>query len=96
MRKDPFDECITPSNQQGLSLGYGIKPGECLTMQVFIYLMHTLSMMSFHLKTFMLDRLVQKTAMTNCLVYFDTKMLIFSQNNSALILPNFVKESSQL
>jgi len=34
MRKDPSNECITPSNPQGLALGYGIQLGECLTMQV--------------------------------------------------------------
>jgi len=36
MRKDPESECITPSNPQGLTHGYGIQLGECLTMQDII------------------------------------------------------------
>ncbi|XP_040578841.1 DNA polymerase subunit gamma-1, mitochondrial [Lepeophtheirus salmonis] len=33
MRKDPTNECVTPSNPQGLHLGYGISPGESLTFE---------------------------------------------------------------
>ena len=33
MRKEPHIECVTPSNPQGLSHGYGILPGESLTVQ---------------------------------------------------------------
>ncbi len=33
MRKDPYTDCVTPSNPQGLLHGYGIQPGECLTIQ---------------------------------------------------------------
>ena len=36
MRKDPESECVTPSNPQGLTHGYGIQLGECLTMQDII------------------------------------------------------------
>lgn len=33
MRKDPLDECVTPSNPLGLTQGYGVPPGECLNLR---------------------------------------------------------------
>ena len=32
MRKEPFADCVTPSNPQGLTRGYGVPEGQCLTM----------------------------------------------------------------
>ena len=32
IRKEPDMECVTPSNPQGLSHGYGVPPGESLTI----------------------------------------------------------------
>ena len=32
MRKEPFADCVTPSNPQGLTRGYGVPVGQCLTM----------------------------------------------------------------
>ena len=36
MRKEPTADCVTPSNPQGLCLGYGIPKGECLTIDDLI------------------------------------------------------------
>lgn len=33
VRKEPGMECVTPSNPQGLSHGYGIPPGESLSIK---------------------------------------------------------------
>ncbi|KAG8238301.1 hypothetical protein J437_LFUL017787 [Ladona fulva] len=30
MRKEPYDQCVTPSNPHGLHLGHGVPPGESL------------------------------------------------------------------
>ena len=32
MRKEPFADCVTPSNPQGLTRGYGVPVGQCLTV----------------------------------------------------------------
>ena len=33
LRKEPFMDCVTPSNPQGLSHGYGIQTGQSLTIK---------------------------------------------------------------
>ena len=33
MRKEPSADCVTPSNPLGLTRGYGVPGGECLTIQ---------------------------------------------------------------
>ena len=33
MRKEPKDECITPSNPEGLLKTYGIQQGESVTIE---------------------------------------------------------------
>merc|ERR1711974_12886 len=36
IRKEPFMECVTPSNPQGLSHGYGVPLGKALTIKDLI------------------------------------------------------------
>ena len=36
IRKEPDMECVTPSNPQGLQHGYGIPPGESLSIKNLI------------------------------------------------------------
>lgn len=38
LRKDPFSDCVTPSNPQGLALGHGIPPGEGITIHDLVRL----------------------------------------------------------
>lgn len=33
LRKDPRDDCVTPSNPDGMKLGYGIEEGQSLTIE---------------------------------------------------------------
>eukprot|EP00095_Tigriopus_kingsejongensis_P001062 maker-scaffold631_size122145-snap-gene-0.45 protein:Tk01062 transcript:maker-scaffold631_size122145-snap-gene-0.45-mRNA-1 annotation:"dna polymerase subunit gamma-1 isoform x1" len=36
LRKDPFSDCVTPSNPQGLALGHGIPLGRSLTIEELV------------------------------------------------------------
>jgi len=38
MRKEPYMECVTPSNPQGLHHGYGIPPGQSLTIEDLLHI----------------------------------------------------------